>query len=282
MNVMYEDRQYLLVPAAKGLCLVERLMLGNAHRKSPYDLWFIDQRTIKAHEHVLTEHHDIKQWHSWAFYMPTRECPLGYRELSLWFMLVSLSQTKKKRYTQEAFAGLEALIGLGARQASVLADNLVDAGIIKMIRTEGWPWFYVYDTFAAKADWFVPLHSRAVPTEFLEMENAERAGRNAAQMEAQPVEPKKEMTLEEIKVMKNKHVCDAVKRLGYEAAKRWWSMRPDKTQEPSYDEEDAMVIRQMESRIQKEESDDERRNEQPSEQPADDTDDDFLRKLQEM
>lgn len=169
MNVMFDDRQYLLVPDA-DILLVERLMIGNNNRKNPYDLSsIIDPRTLENHDNVLHDNIKVNSKNGWAFYFPTNDCPLNYRELSLWFVLWSIQPRHNERYFQQSFTGLERLVGLGARQASELASRLEERNLIKVFRTEGWPWFYLLD-YGHTQEWFKPLASKTIPAEILEAE----------------------------------------------------------------------------------------------------------------
>src|SRR5437867_3623760 len=142
---MFDDRQYLIVPYAE--CpLIERLLLGNRARKHPYDFWFLDERTIASHIPNLDAIKIVAK-SAWAFYMPAKDCPLNYRELSLWFVLYSIGNEKGQCF-QQSFNGLEKLTGLGEEQASVLSDKLVSLKLIEVERSgkHRYPWFFLHKT----------------------------------------------------------------------------------------------------------------------------------------
>jgi hypothetical protein len=218
---MYDDRQYLPVPNVGGLGvggnppnLVERLMLGNLRRKNPYDLWFIDRRTRDRHSGVVDQlagqlASDSKgdRRPGWSFYLPTRDCPADYRELSILFMLHSIHKDPRRRSRKgrptvhgnsvaNSFHGLEKLTGVGKGQACVLAKRLEDLNLIKVVPTEGWPWFHLADP-APFADWFMPVSSKSsggVPPEIMALEQEcqqaqeARAQRQAEDARAQEAE----------------------------------------------------------------------------------------------
>jgi hypothetical protein len=292
MNIMYADRQYLLVPHA-DVSLVERLILGNNLRKNPYKLWFIDDRTMKAHHDNLPDADQITTRHGWAFYMPTRECPLTYRELAVWFMLWSIQGKHKTLYFQQSFTGLETLLGLGRRQASELADRLEEPHhLIKVVRTEGWPWFYLFP-FAPYDKWFVPLQSNAVPKEILELEKLRKEqspepSQKVIQPEAkQPVTP--QYSAEEALVMLNEAIPKVVRNSGFYVANRWWNKEVEMFGTiANYREEDALVIQEAHAKLRQMQQSNIQPEKETTNEPRyieeqpEEGEDDFMRRLKTM
>lgn len=183
MNIMFYDRQFLIVPhpADQTKNLVERLIMGNSMRNNPYDLTtIIDKRTLGNYYEPAPDESELKAKKGWAFYIPSKECPLDYRELSLWFMLFSLHRARKltSPYFQNSFAGLEKLLGLGQRQAVILADRLVARDLIMVDRSRTLPWFYLHDPTPFE-HWFRPSSDNSIPAQFLQAEeNKKIAGQS--------------------------------------------------------------------------------------------------------
>ena len=141
MNTMYADRYFLPIRnfTGKGFTLVEQIIYSNEYLYEPFDLteWGIDPVTINKYK-VLTP--DKPKKCAWAFYLPSKVCPLRYRALAMWFGLWSLalgvkdkqgrvSKAKGRRFNN-ALVGLEKILGLGQREAKPLCEELALQGLI--------------------------------------------------------------------------------------------------------------------------------------------------------
>lgn len=134
MNSIFDDRLFLPVPtfSQSGFTLYERIVLANSLAKYPIDLWFLDRKTISKYQALVW---DQPITHGWSLYMPTRDCPIDFRENAMWSILWSVAKGTKLRpgkgtQFKDWLAGFEKMIGLGQREAKTLCERLKDRGMI--------------------------------------------------------------------------------------------------------------------------------------------------------
>lgn len=161
MNKMYADRAFLLVPYMADIKFTHRLVTGNRQRKYPFDLWFIDKRTLKE----IPDYGKV-DCKAYAYYLPTRECPVDYRALGLWFALWSVKMMKyaDKDFFTHADSGLAKLIGCDRENIPLLKAALEKYGLL--ISADD---LFALTPFEERADWFLPLlrEKKAPPADFL-------------------------------------------------------------------------------------------------------------------
>jgi hypothetical protein len=205
MNVMFADRQFVLIPYVKGLSLIDRILLGNQHRRNPKDLAAlkIDPKVMGRHRDVADVPGDyVKK--AYAFYWPTNDCPMTYRELALWFMLWSIQPAKAKENPDHphtfwnAYAGLEDLIGVGLREMPGIADGLQHHGLIEH---ENASWYL--EDYQPYAGWFLAKEETGkIPAKFLEREKQRMAAKAIPEpITPTPAKPLAEMDDDELEVV---------------------------------------------------------------------------------
>lgn len=276
-----------MLQPAKPCGLIDRLILSNQYRENPYDLWFIKPETIAKHETALTEIKILTPVKNlWAFYLPVKECPLTYWELSVWFLLCSIAQRKHLPVFQQAFTGIEAMLGLSHDQASKYCNTLKEHKLIDIERTEGWPWFAILN-FETYAHWFKSSGSKEMPSRFAAMLEQEK---NLPLTNTKP-----ELTDEQQLLILNKnvtchksgHFFDAV------AMEQFWTRQVKKGAVPKYDDKDLPEVERLQAKIKskeleherdyknenKRETNNERNADTKREEIDEEIDDDFITRL---
>lgn len=220
MNAMYDDRLYLPIPnfCQTDFTLYQRLVLANKLSSYPIDLWFLDPDTVAKHERI---EYVPPKGYTWSFYQPTRDCPLDWRELAVWFVLWSLALGSKRRpgpgmVFQSSLAGVEALLGLGQREAKPLCLRLKERELIDLEIGSRWTWFMLnpYEPFA---HWFEEVNTGAAMPERFQKAVAIQQPQTIISPELQYIPFDRRPPTEE----ETKAAEETSKRIQREAEERW-------------------------------------------------------------
>lgn len=260
MNIMFDDRQFLLVPWVDGETpLAERLAIANQRRSNPFKLAFLDDRTERKYRQ---SDKPASEKGKWAFYLPKESCPLNYRELALWFVLWSI-KPKNEPYFASSLSGIEKLVGLGKRQAYILARRLEERRLIAFDTSGRSTWFCLRPYTLEHADWFRPINE--IPKriliyfETLESEssgNEERTQNIKMHPEPTPAPPVNiaNMTVMECEDLLNElntSIPPNIKERGGVIGRRhYWNSAKERGYSPTYNDEDGIVVKQLNDRIE--------------------------------